>query len=95
MACYNPGCLGNYDFDHIAFFARKRFVEGYNTIELMEQAESDREKEEIALVCMLDVEDDTIHDLKLSCRYNGECKVTNCRTKLKKMIEEELAAQKH
>ncbi len=91
MTCHNPGCLGNYDFDHIAFFARKRFVEGCNTITLLEQAESEREKEEITLVCLLDVEDDKIQDLQLSCRHAGSCKVTDCRDKLKKMIEEELA----
>ncbi len=91
MTCHNPGCLGNYDFDHIAFFARKRFVEGCNTITLLEQAESEREKEEITLVCLLDVEDDKIQDLQLSCRHADHCKVTNCRNKLKKMIEEELA----
>ena len=55
------------------------------------------EKEEIALVCMLDVEDDQIRDLKLNCRYsaqnNGPCKVTTCRAKLKKMIQRELAVK--
>lgn len=93
MACHNPGCLGNYDFEHISFFARKRFVEGHNTIELLEQARSQREKEEITLVSLLDVEDEKIRDLQLSCSYADQCKVTNCRDKLKRMIEEELAQQ--
>ena len=83
MVCHNPGCLGNYDFDRISFFARKRFVEGRNTIELLEQAASEREKEEIALVSLLDVDDHVIQDLQLSCRHAGQCKVTNCRDKLK------------
>lgn len=91
MDCRTPGCMGNYDFDHIAFFARKRFVEGFDTITLMEQATSDREREEIALVAMLDIEDGIILDLKLCCRHAGECKVTICRKKLKRMIEEDLA----
>ena len=94
MACHNPGCLGNYDFEHISDFARKRFVEGYNTIELLEQAGSEREKEEIALVSLLDVEDDKIRDLQLSCKFAGQCKVTNCRDKLKQIIEAELAQEK-
>jgi hypothetical protein len=93
MVCRNPGCLGNYDFDHIAYFARKRFVEGCNTVMLLEQAKSEQEKEEIALVCMLDVDDNLIQDLQLSCKYSGHCKVTTCRAKLKKMIEDELAVQ--
>lgn len=91
MACRNPGCLGNYDFEHIAFFAKKRFVEGYNTVTLLEQAESECEKEEIALVCLLDIEDDMIRDLQLSCSHADACKVIDCRDKLKKMIEAELA----
>ena len=93
MACYNPGCLGNYDFDHIALYARKRFIEGVSTIDLMAQAQSLREKEEIALVCLLDVDDDVVQDLQLSCRHAYRCKVTDCRTKLKNMIEDELGAQ--
>lgn len=91
MTCHNPGCLGNYDFDHIALFAIKRYVEGYNTVTLLEQAESAREKEEIALVCLLDVEDNKIQDLDLCCGHAGHCKVINCRDKLKKMIAEELS----
>jgi len=92
MVCYNPGCLGNYDFDHIALFARKRFIEGNDTMTLMEQAQTEREKEEIALVCMLDIEDDLIRDLNLSCKYSDTCKLTNCREKLRNLINQELAA---
>ena len=95
MVCMNPGCMGNYDFDHIAYYARKRFIEGYNTVSLIEQAASQREKEEIALVCLLDVEDEEIKDLKLSCQHGDTCKVTNCRDKLKKMLESEMAATRH
>jgi ferredoxin len=91
MSCHNPGCLGNYDFDKIAFYARQRFVEGIQTISLLEQARSQREKEEIALVCMLDIADDQVRDLQLSCRYSGQCEVTTCRSRLRKMITAELA----
>jgi len=91
MVCRTPGCLGNYDFDNIAFYARKRFVEGYDTVTLLNQATSEREKEEIALVAMLDIEDNQIQDLGLCCRHAGVCKVTICREKLKKMIEEDLS----
>ena len=93
MPCQNPRCMGNYDFDHIAFFAKKRFVEGCNTIDLLEAAKTEREKEEIALVCLLHLEDDAIRDLKLCCICVGQCKAINCRNKLKKMIAEELVLQ--
>lgn len=90
MVCRTPGCLGDYDFDNIAFYARKRFVEGYDTITLLQQATSEREKEEIALVAMLDVEDDVVQDIGLCCRFAKECEITTCRDKLKKLIEEQL-----
>jgi hypothetical protein len=93
MICQNPDCLGHYDFDNIAYFAKKRFVEGCNTVALLEQAESEREKEEIALVSLLDVEDDQIRDLELSCKHDKQCKVLDCRDRLKKMIQDELAVQ--
>lgn len=92
-ACRNPECLGNYDFEQIANFARKRFVEGINTVALLEQAKSRREREEIALVCLLDVEDDMITNLQLNCHYADSCKATDCRDRLKKLIEQDLTAR--
>ena len=90
MPCQNPGCMGNYNFDHIVFFAKKRFVEGCNTIELLGAAKTEREKEEIALVCLLYLEDDKILDLQLSCKCAGQCKAISYRDRLKKIIEEKL-----
>lgn len=90
MLCQNPRCMGNYNFEHIAFFAKKRFIEGYNTIELLEAAESEQEKEEIALVSLLDIENGQLRDLKLCCKYAEQCKAIDCRDRLKKMLEEEL-----
>ncbi len=90
MANHSPGCFGNYDFDNIAKFAKKRFVDGNSTISLLKQAHSETEREEIALVCMLDVDDEIVLDVKLDCRYADDCKVTNCRDKLRKLIEIEL-----
>jgi hypothetical protein len=90
VACYVPGCLGNYNLANIALFARKRFIEGCSTIDLMRNARTNREKEEIALVAMLDLNDKTVTDMRLDCKHAGTCKVTNCRNLLKKMIKEGL-----
>ncbi len=90
MVNSNLGCFGHYDFDHITYFARKRFIDGYSTIDLLGQARSETEREEIALVCMLDIEDKFVLNIQLDCRYADDCKVTNCRDKLKKLIETEL-----
>ena len=90
MAGYVPGCSGNYNFAHIALFARKRFIEGCNTVDLMRNARTQREKEEIALVAMLDPYDKTYTGLRLNCKCAGTCKFTPCRKLLKKMITEVL-----
>lgn len=91
MSCHVPGCLGNYDFEHIVEFAIRRFVEGFSTIALLEHAKTEREKEEIALVSLLDVEDGNIQGLHLCCANSAQCKVIDCRDRLKRIIEEELA----
>lgn len=90
MPNHSPGCFGNYDFDNIAKFAKKRFIDGNSTINLLKQARSQTEREEIALVCMLDVQDEFVLDVKVDCRYANDCKVTNCRDKLRRLIETEL-----
>ena len=86
-----PGCMGHFDFEKIAEFARKRFVEGIDTVSLMSQAESQQEKEEIALVSLLDVDNHQIRDLRLSCPYDRKCRIMSCRKRLRKMIARNLA----
>jgi len=97
MQLHESECMGEYDFDHIAYFAKRRFIYGYDTIvllaELIAAAKTEREKEEIALVSSLKLEGDKIKELQVRCRYAGQCKTDagQCRTsdcikKLKKMI---------
>lgn len=91
MTCFVPGCLGNYDFDHIAAFAKKRYIDGCDTIALLQQADSQREKEEIVLVSLLDLEDDQIRDIEFTCRHADKCTIMDCRARLKRMIAEALS----
>lgn len=83
-------CMGNFNFENIAYYARKRFIEGVNTIELMQQTQSNRRRQEIALVAMMDIDDTTINNLHLSCQYKEQCKVTTCREIIKEIIEKNL-----
>jgi hypothetical protein len=94
MACSNPECLGNFNFKHIADFAIKRFVDGLSTIDMMTHARSELEKEEIALVSLLDVDDENIRELKLCCKHAGKCSAINCREKLRLLVEKELVKRK-
>ncbi|HEB93815.1 MAG TPA: hypothetical protein ENI94_10215 [Gammaproteobacteria bacterium] len=84
-------CLGDYDFEHIAYYAKKRFIDGISTVTLIAQAKTARAKEEIALVSMLDITDEDIRDMQLSCRYADECRIMDCRDRLRKMITEKLS----
>ena len=95
MKNQNPYCLGNYNFNNIALYARKRFIEGFTTIELMQEAQSLRQRQEIALVTMMDIDDNIVENLQLSCQYKEQCKVTTCRMRIKEIIENELAHSKH
>jgi hypothetical protein len=91
MVCRVPGCLGDYDFDEIVLYARKRFVDGCDTVSLLQQADTQCEREEIALVSLLDVEDKDIHDLRLSCRHKGTCHVMDCRDRIRRMLKQALS----
>ncbi|MGB5397024.1 MAG: hypothetical protein WBN96_07740 [Gammaproteobacteria bacterium] len=94
MACSNPECLGNFNFNHVADFAIKRFVDGLSTIDLMQHARSELEKEEIALVSLLDVDDENMRELELCCKHAGKCSAINCREKLRLLVEKELVKRK-
>ena len=90
MECYVPGCLSNYNFANLELFARNQFIEGCNTIDLMRNARTYREKEEIALVAMLDLSNKTVTDLRLDCKHADTCKSTHCRNLLNKIVKEGL-----
>ncbi|MDH5516871.1 MAG: hypothetical protein OEY36_03500 [Gammaproteobacteria bacterium] len=86
----NPYCIGNYDFEKIAFYARKRFIEGYSMIDLFTQTTSHRERQEISLVSVMATDQHQIQKLELSCPYKEQCKVTDCVQRIKEIIEHNL-----
>ncbi len=79
-------CMGQYDFDRIARYARKRFVEGIDTITLLGDANSVVEREEIVLVSLLDVDGAEITALEISCSHASSCAVTDCHERLRQKI---------
>ncbi len=92
MVCHKPGCIGNYDFERIAFYAKRRFIDGCDTVSLLAQARSEREREEICLIALLSIGDLEVSDLELTCRHADKCKVLDCREKLKQLVERDLVA---
>jgi len=75
--------------DEIGYWAEKRFIEGISTVELLHQAESDREREIITVVGMLDVDDDKL-DGMLKAAKECDCNIFACRSKLKDWLRNRL-----
>lgn len=90
MTYKNPVCMGHYDFEHIVQFAKMRFIDGHSTINLLLKAHNEIEREEVALVCMLDIDDDTVANIELNCRYSRRCQVKDCRDRFRNLIEASL-----
>lgn len=88
MTCFHSECISNSDFERIALYARKRFIEGIDTVTLMIQASDELEKREIALAALLGLDDDSIRDLNLFTCDNQACKASSYRPKLQQMLEE-------
>ena len=84
--------MRQYDFDHIAFYARKRYVEGVSTIVLLCNAKSECEKTLIVLASLLDLDDDKIRELKPYCSPTCQRLMFDLRDRLRLMIQQESAA---
>ena len=93
MPCQNPDCIRQYDFDHIAFYARKRYVEGVSTMVLMCNAKTESEKTLIVLASMLDLDDDNIRQLKPYCSAKCQRHMYDLRDRLKLIIDQECCRQ--
>ena len=90
MTMPSPYCIASYDFNHIVDSTRRRFIDGCSSIKLLQQAKSNIEREEIALVSILDIEHDFVLDIQLDCPHANDCSVANCRDTLRRLIESRL-----
>lgn len=94
MPCKHPGCMRQYDFDHIAYYARKRYVDGISTIALLCSAETECEKTLIVLASLLDLDDDKILELHPYCGPGCQRMMFELRDRLRSMIQQESRVQK-
>ncbi len=84
------GCFCDYDMDELVAVARKRFVEKVPTVDLMESSQSLKEKDEICIVSLLDVDDEKLEALMKESLIDEKCDVISCRRLLKKQISRKL-----
>ena len=90
MECFENTCFSKYSLDRLVMYAKRRFIEGIQTVDLLKTANSELEKEEIMLIALLDVEDKEIHELVLECTEDDSRHVLNCRDILKSLIKNKL-----
>ena len=91
MPCEHHGCLTQFDFEHIAFYARKRYVEGISTIVLLCNAKTECEKTLIALASLLDLDDEWILELQPYCSDKCRRRMFDLRDQLRLLIQQERA----
>ena len=94
MPCQDPGCIRQFDFEHIAYYARKRYVEGISTIVLLTNARTEAEKSLIALASLLDLDDDKIRELKPYCSQKCQQLMFDLRDRLRLMIKQECSGRR-
>jgi len=86
MACFNPECIGNSSFERIAFYARRRFIDGIDTITLMTEAPTERDKRDVALAALLDLDDASLRRMNLFHCPQQDCKAHDYRRRLKQLL---------
>ena len=87
MAYIPCDCLGYYDFDQVVVFAKQKFIDGYSTIDLLKNAKTQKERDEVTLIAFFDLDVDCVTELSLHCRFAEVCTVKNCWQTFKGMIE--------
>ena len=85
---YKPKlCFCRYRVDELAALAKTKFIEHRSTIDMMENAGSDIERAEVAIISLFDVDDATLMEVMKGKLEDGDCNVVSCRRMLKRQIE--------
>ena len=79
--------FGKYDIRELLRIVKKKFVNGFSTIELLKEAQNDEEKNKVAIVALLDLDDETVMKM-LSDNKKGDkdFEILSCRNRLKKTL---------
>ncbi len=80
-------CIGKYDIREFLPIVQKKFVDGFSTVELLKETQNDEEKHKIAIVALLDLDEETVmRMLSDNKNGNGDFHLLSCRNWLKKML---------
>jgi hypothetical protein len=88
-----PGrCFCQIAMDDLIGWARKRFLEGLSTVQLLATAKNPQEREAVGIVALLDVSDEELARV-LSPLRASDCNVLACREHVRKWLGEMLHSQ--
>lgn len=79
--------LCSLSLDELSYWAEKRYIERVSTVELIKLAKTDKDKEIITIVGMLDVDDESLSKIGEEIDEH-DCNIFSCRDKLRKLLEE-------
>ena len=63
--------FGKYNIREFLPIVQRKFVDGFSTVELLKEARNDEEKDKVAIVALLDLDDETVMRM-LSDNKNGK-----------------------
>ena len=88
-----PGrCFCQIAMDDLIGWARKRYLEGLSTLQLLAMASNRQEKEAVGIVALLDVSDEELARV-LSPLRASDCNVLACREHVRKWLDAMLHPQ--
>jgi hypothetical protein len=87
MDVYKPSqCFCRYDVRDLLNLARAKFLQKITTVELMRNAHTDDERSRVAIVSLLDLDDQQVLS-SLKDRTEGpNCHILSCRDMLRKQL---------
>ncbi len=88
-----PGrCFCQVAMEELIEWARKRYLEGISTVQLLRLAKNRQEKEAVSIVALLDLSDEELSRV-LSPLRASDCNVLACREHVRKWLDGMLQSQ--
>ena len=86
-------CFCEYDIDELIDLGYRRYVKNIPTVELMNEAISEKEKDEVCVISMLDIDDDKLEEVMGDMTADKKCNIISCRRLLRKQICKKLGIE--
>ena len=89
--CQRPTrCFCKYEVEELEELGRKKFIERFPTVKLMQSASTQRDKDLICVISMLDIDDSIAEIMIREHMADATCDVLACRENLKRRLHHRL-----